>query len=188
MPFWCSLMWRGKLLYKRHSSNSSASASKRRHPFFLSLNQHFNHGKMSIKQLVNKCHVELHFLILRVVTWMIYECFLFCDVVHESLVCSEQLKWALFFRKILHVLQNLQFCNIFCIFEPFPAATVWFWDPSFHTEDDWGTQTQLLKKGSNVHWCSRRTHDALRALRFLLRENFWTGWRQIKYNLPWSSN
>ncbi len=34
----------------------------------------------------------------------------------------------------------------FCIFEPFPAVTVWFWDPSFHTEYNWGTQTQLLKK------------------------------------------
>ncbi len=33
-----------------------------------------------------------------------------------------------------------------CIFEPFPAVTVWFWDPSFHTEDNWWTQTQLLKK------------------------------------------
>ncbi len=40
----------------------------------------------------------------------------------------------------------LQFSSIFCIFEPFPAVTVWFWDPSFHTEDNWGTQTQLLKK------------------------------------------
>ncbi len=24
--------------------------------------------------------------------------------------------------------------------------TVWFWDPSFHTEDNWGTHIQLLKK------------------------------------------
>ncbi len=24
--------------------------------------------------------------------------------------------------------------------------TVWFWDPSFHTEDDWETHTQLLQK------------------------------------------
>ncbi len=70
----------------------------------------------------------------------------FVMVVHESLVCSEQLNWALFFRKIFHVLQILQFSSIFCIFEPFPTVTVWFWDPSFHTEDNWGTQTQLLKK------------------------------------------
>ncbi len=50
--------------------------------------------------------------------------FCFVLVVHESLVCSEQLNWALFFRQILHVLQNLQFSNIFCIFEPFPAVTM----------------------------------------------------------------
>ncbi len=34
--------------------------------------------------------------------------FCFVMVVRESLVCSEQLNWALFFRKILHVRRNLQ--------------------------------------------------------------------------------
>ncbi len=34
--------------------------------------------------------------------------FYFVMVVHESLVCSEQLNWALFFRKILQVLQKLR--------------------------------------------------------------------------------
>ncbi len=34
----------------------------------------------------------------------------------------------------------------FCVFEPFPTMTVWFWDPSFHTEDNWGTLLQLLQK------------------------------------------
>ncbi len=24
--------------------------------------------------------------------------------------------------------------------------TVWFWDPSFYTEDNWGTHLQLLQK------------------------------------------
>ncbi len=24
--------------------------------------------------------------------------------------------------------------------------TVWFWDPSFHTEDNWGNHMQLLYK------------------------------------------
>uniref|UniRef100_A0A8C2CZ90 Pleckstrin homology domain containing, family H (with MyTH4 domain) member 2 n=1 Tax=Cyprinus carpio TaxID=7962 RepID=A0A8C2CZ90_CYPCA len=33
-------------------------------------------------------------------------------------------KVALFFRKILHVLQILQFSSIFCIFEPFSAVTI----------------------------------------------------------------
>ncbi len=50
--------------------------------------------------------------------------FCFVMVVHESLVCSEQLNRALFFRKVLHVQQILEFSSIFCIFEPFPAATV----------------------------------------------------------------
>ncbi len=140
----------------------------------------------------------------------------FVMVVHESLVCSEQLNGALFFRKILHVLQILQFSSIFCIFEPFPAVTVWFWDPSYHTEDNWGTQTQLFKRVSNIHWCSRRKYDALRAggggellnrmmskcffcrniyIFFHLvlpfgsnRRYFHVSGRQIMYNLPWSSN
>ncbi len=31
-------------------------------------------------------------------------------------------------------------------FEPFPAGTVWFWFPYFHTQDNWGTQTQVLQR------------------------------------------
>ncbi len=34
----------------------------------------------------------------------------------------------------------------FCVFEPFPTMTVWFWDPSFHSEDNWGTHMQVLQK------------------------------------------
>ncbi len=34
----------------------------------------------------------------------------------------------------------------FCVFEPFPTIISWFWDPSFHTEDNWGTHMQLLQK------------------------------------------
>ncbi len=75
---------------------------------------------------------------------MIHVCFLM--FIHESLVCPEQLNCLLFFRKILHVLHILRFSSIFCIFEPFLAMSVWFWDPSFHTEGNWGTQIQLLKK------------------------------------------
>jgi len=66
-------------------------------------------------------------------------------MVVESLVCSEQLSCPMFYRKTLQVLQVLQFSSSFCIFEPFPAVTVCFWDPSSHTEDNWGTQTQLIK-------------------------------------------
>ncbi len=34
----------------------------------------------------------------------------------------------------------------FYVFEPFLTMTVWFWDPSFHTEDNWETHMQLLQK------------------------------------------
>ncbi len=34
----------------------------------------------------------------------------------------------------------------FCVFEPFQTMTVWFWDPSFHTELNWETPIQLLQK------------------------------------------
>ncbi len=34
----------------------------------------------------------------------------------------------------------------FCVFEPFPTMTVWFWDASFHTEDDWGTHYNYYRR------------------------------------------
>ncbi len=82
--------------------------------------------------------------------------------VHESLVCSEQLNWALFFRKILHVLRDLQFSSIFCLFEPFPAVTGWFEIHLF----TWGQlmdSNTILKKVKHSTDGSRRKHDALRA-------------------------
>ncbi len=50
--------------------------------------------------------------------------------------------------------------------------TVWFWEPSFHTDDNWGTHMQLLQQiqtltddpeGKNMHYEPGR-------------ENFWI-WR-----------
>ncbi len=67
--------------------------------------------------------------------------FCFVIVVHESLVGPEQLNCLLFFRKILQLLHIIWFSSIFCIFEHFPTVTVWYWDPSFHMEVNWGTQT-----------------------------------------------
>ncbi len=72
-------------------------------------------------------------------------------VAHESLVCSEQLNWALFFWTILHGPRNLQFSSIFCIFEPYPATTVGMRDSN-----------TTIKKGLNIHRCSRKKPDALR--------------------------
>jgi len=40
-------------------------------------------------------------------------------------------------------------------------VTEWFWDPSFHTEDNWGTQTQLLKKVQTFTDALEKKHDAL---------------------------
>ncbi len=57
----------------------------------------------------------------------------FSDV-HESIVCPEQLNCLLSFRKILQLPQIIFVFQHFCVFEPFPTMTVWFWDPSFHTE------------------------------------------------------
>ncbi len=80
--------------------------------------------------------------------------------VHESLFCPEQLNLPLFFRKILQHI--FCFSSIFSILtlSSFPAAAVWFWDLSLHTEDNWGTHTiklykrskhsQMLKKAT---WC-----------------------------------
>ncbi len=83
-------------------------------------------------------------------------------VVHESLVCSEQLNWALFFRQI----------STFCRFCSFPAFLhIWTLSSSDcmilrSIFSHWGQlmdSNTTIKKGSNIHWCSRRTHDALRA-------------------------
>ncbi len=62
-----------------------------------------------------------------------------------SLVCPEQLNCLLFFRKILQVPQILWFSSIFVYLNPF-QQWLWFWDPSFLSEDKSGTQLQLLQK------------------------------------------
>ncbi len=64
---------------------------------------------------------------------MIHRCIFFCLVlvVHESLVCPEQFNCPTNRTNSL-VSQH------FCVFEPFPTMTVWFWDPSSHTEANEG--------------------------------------------------
>ncbi len=98
--------------------------------------------------------------------------FFFVMVVHESLVCSEQLNWALFFRKIIHDLYILQFQHLLHIWTLYSSDCMILRSIFSH----WGQSRGLkhnIKKGSNIHWCSWRNHDALRAG----GENFWTGWR-----------
>ncbi len=78
-----------------------------------------------------------------VVTWMIHSYVFFClvIVVHESLVCPEQLNFLLFFWKSFSHRGQLS--------------------------DNWGTTEGQLKdsyatitEGSNAHWCSRRKNHA----------------------------
>ncbi len=91
-----------------------------------------------------------------VVTWMIYDCFLFCDG------CSSV--------KLISVLQKNPPC---------PADSSVFqhllhiWTLSSHDcmilrsiFSHWGwlrDSNTTIKNGSNIHWCSRRKHGALRA-------------------------
>ncbi len=55
--------------------------------------------------------------------------FFFVIVVHESLVCPEQLNCLLFFRKILQVPQILWFSSIFMYLNPFQQ---WLYDFQIH--------------------------------------------------------
>ncbi len=54
----------------------------------------------------------------------------------------------------------------FCVFELFSTMTIWFWDPYFHTEDNWGTHTQLLQKVWMLTSAPEGKKDSLRAWRW----------------------
>ncbi len=104
------------------------------------------------------------------VTWMIYDCSMFCDGCSWVPCLFWTVKLLLFFRKILHVLAVFQH-----------RLHIWTLSSSDcmilrSIFSHWGQlmdSNTTIKKGSNIHWCSRRTHDALRAG----GEHFWTGWR-----------
>ncbi len=82
----------------------------------------------------------------------------------KEAICWAELSWTV---KLPAVLQknpsgptNYLVFQHFCVFKSFPTMTVWFWDSSFHTEDNWGTHMQLLQKvkmlidapvGKNMH-------------------------------------
>ncbi len=55
----------------------------------------------------------------------------------------------------------------FCVFEPFPTMTVWFWDPSFLKKKKKRVQLKdsftTFTEDANAHWFSRRKNHALRA-------------------------
>ncbi len=81
--------------------------------------------------------------------------------------------------------------STFCRFCSFPAFLhIWTLSSSDcmilrSIFSHWGQlmdSNTTIKKGSNIHWCSRRTHDALRAG----GENFWTGWRFPTFFFCWN--
>ncbi len=90
--------------------------------------------------------------------WVIHSCLFFVClviVVHESLVCPEQfncqqINRLLFLQKNPSGPTNSYLSSIFVYLNlPFQQWTVWFWDPSFHTEDNWGIHVQTITEGSN---------------------------------------
>lgn len=64
---------------------------------------------------------------------------------------------------VLQFLHILCFSSIFCTYEFFPAVTVWSLRMKAELKHNY-------YKAANIHWCSRRKHNALRAG----GENFWT--------------
>ncbi len=97
-----------------------------------------------------------------VVTWMIHSCvFLFSDSCSWVPCLSWTVKLPAVLQKNPSGPTNSLLFQHFCVFEPFPTMTVWFWDPSFH----WGQPRDsyaTITEGSNAHWCSRRKNHALR--------------------------
>ncbi len=71
---------------------------------------------------------------------------LFCDVVHESLVCPEQLKLSSVLQNNPHVLHILQFYSIFCIYEHFPAVLYDFEIHLFTPRTIEGLKHKLLQR------------------------------------------
>ncbi len=87
-------------------------------------------------------------------------CFCFVIVVHESLVCPEQLNCLLFFRKILQLPQILWFSSIIWTLSNNDCMIV------RSIVSHWGQLRDsyaAITEGSNALWCSRRKIHALRA-------------------------
>ncbi len=137
-------------------------------------------------------------------------------VVHESLVCPEQLNCLLFFRKILQFPQILWFSSILVYLNSFQQ---WLYDVEIHvlhTEDNWETRIQLLQKIQTltdapeektcIKSLKRKLLNRMKMcicflfclniiffIIFLLpseatEDSYMFSRRLIKLNLPWSSN
>ncbi len=104
--------------------------------------------------------------------------FLFSDSCSWVLCLSWTVKLSAVLQKNPSGPTNSVFFSIFCVFEPFSTMTVWFWDPSSHTEDNWRTHTATITEGANAHWCFRKKNDAWRAG----DENILTEWRCVYFS------
>ncbi len=106
----------------------------------------------------------MHAIVYIVLSWIRYfisTAVFFClvIVVHESLVCPEQLNCLLFFRKIIQLPQIIWFFSIFVYLNPFQLLLYDFEIHFLTLRDSYETITEDL----NTHWCSRRKNHALRA-------------------------
>ncbi len=95
--------------------------------------------------------------------WYTVVFFCLVIVVHESLVCPEQLKFLLFFRKILQVPQII--CFFVCIWT-LSNNDCMVLRSIFSHRGQLRDSFASITEDSNTHWCSRRKNHALRA--------FWT--------------
>ncbi len=94
-------------------------------------------SKMLIISPSKRDHTKMHVIVYLVLTWIRYLLPEWCTdvffclviVVHESLVCPEQLNCLLFFRKILQLTQILWFSSIFVYLNPFQH---WLYDFEIH--------------------------------------------------------
>ncbi len=89
---------------------------------------------------------------------MIHDYFCVVIVVHESLVCSEQLNWAVLQKNPPAPAQSLVFQHLLHIWTLSNSDCMILRSIFSH----WGTHTQLLYK-VDTYWCSWRQHNALRA-------------------------
>ncbi len=136
----------------------------------------YNTQEKIIAEFIKNCPVEkLTHLILNTVLlpeWSTAVFFGLVIVVHESLVCPEQLNCPLFFRKILQVPQILWFCSIFVYLNDCMILRSIFSHWGQLRESYW-----TITESSNAHWCSRRKKHALRG-----GENLWN----LKIRVNWT--
>ncbi len=91
-------------------------------------------------------------------------------------MCCDSCSWAVQLSTVLQknppAPAHSLFSSIFCICELFPTVTVWFWDPSFHTEGNWGTDTTITKRWKHFLMLKKETQS----IKSQGVETFLNGW------------